>query len=109
MSTSTTTTPDSITANPSGGTTFAGPGAVNVMRATVIGHALLLYHRTKMLANRAYTPKAMIRAAEQITGQQFKARAYEEAGNALIAFARNEAARINITNQINSGKEGRKG
>lgn len=56
---------------------------VDTYRALVIASALHLYATTGMLANNAYTPKNMIRAASEITGKTFKPRAYIEAANAL--------------------------
>lgn len=62
---------------------FEGSEQVNVFRAIAIKHALLLYARTGMKANRMYTPKNMIAAASQITGQKFKPRDYVGAANGI--------------------------
>jgi hypothetical protein len=68
-------------------TTFTGPDQVGRYRAIVMAQALSLYAKTGMKANRAYTPSAMIAAAREITGKHFRARAYEEAAQALRDWA----------------------
>jgi hypothetical protein len=70
-----------------GGTSFVGKEAVDVYAMTVIASGLLFYARTGMKPNRAYTPKAMMQAAEKYTGKKFKARAYLEAAEALTTHA----------------------
>lgn len=60
-------------------------------RAITLAHALRLYARTGMKANRAYNPFAMLATASQITGQSFPSRAYLEAADALVAWAREDA------------------
>jgi hypothetical protein len=69
------------------GTSFVGPDAVQVFRCRAIASALRLYAATGMQANRAYTPKAMMAAATQITGVVFKARDYAGAAAALTSHA----------------------
>ena len=65
------------------GTTFQGSD-VGIFRAIAIASALRLYARSGMRVNRAYTPKAMLAAAEQITGQVFKGKnKYMAAAQAL--------------------------
>lgn len=70
-----------------GGTSFVGKEAVDVYAMIVIASGLRLYAKTGMKPNRAYTPSAMMRAAQQHTGKKFKARAYLEAADALQARA----------------------
>jgi hypothetical protein len=65
---------------------FVGPAGVAIFRATVIEHALRLYAKTGIRANRAYTPSAMMRAATDITGRKFKARDYLGAADAIRAW-----------------------
>lgn len=89
-----TNTPANSIETNAGGTMFAGPQAVNVFRATAIASALRFYAKTGMKMNRAYTPKAMMAAASQITGQTFKARDYAAAAEALRAWATAQAAAI---------------
>ncbi len=60
---------------------------VSVYRAMVVASALRLYAKTGMKANRAYTPKAMLATASQITGKTFRARDYVGAADALKAWA----------------------
>lgn len=84
---------DSIT-NSGAGTTFTGTGGVNVYRATVIASALRLYAKTGMKANRAYTPTAMLAAANEITGHHYRRGQYEAAAAGLTEWARRTAAEI---------------
>lgn len=69
-----------------GGRSFIGSD-VNIFRAVAIASALRFYAETGMRVNRAYTPKAMIAAASQMTGRTFKARDYIGAADALEALA----------------------
>ena len=62
---------------------FTGPEEVQVYRAIVIKSALRFYAKTGMRVNRAYTPTAMLRVAQEITGMKFKRGQYEEAAQAL--------------------------
>jgi hypothetical protein len=55
-------------------------------RAIVIAKALKLYSDTGFKANRAYTPRRMMNAATEITGQKFKPRQYMDAHDALMAM-----------------------
>ena len=73
----------SIEQSPDGSIVFSGTDAVNVFRCEVIASALRLYAKSKMQVNRAYTPTAMLRAAEQLTGCKFKRGQYHEAADAL--------------------------
>jgi hypothetical protein len=74
--------------------TFTG-SAVNVYAAMVLAKALVLYAKTGMKVNRAYTPKNMMATAAKVTGKTFKARDYEGAAVALGAYVNDEIARIN--------------
>jgi hypothetical protein len=60
---------------------------VHIIQAKVVAHALRLYVRTGLQANRAYTPAAMLRTASSITGQQFKRGQYTQAAAALDTWA----------------------
>jgi len=84
---------------------FVGPDAVNVFAMAVIASALRLYAKTGMKANRAYTPKAMMKAAESHTGLKFKARDYIGAAEALEAKVQAEKARIGALTQPVSSRE----
>lgn len=68
-------------------TSFSGPDQVDRYRAIVLATGLDLYRKTGLRPNRAYTPKAMMTAAAEITGRKFKARAYQEAAEALREWA----------------------
>jgi hypothetical protein len=80
-----------IHAHASGSTSFVGPDAVGIYRATVIESALRFYARTGMRVNRAYTPTAMMRAASEITGRKFKTRDYIGAADAIHAWRHDPA------------------
>lgn len=87
-----------ISGTPGGGMVFAGPRGVGVYRATAIASGLTMYAKCGMLPNRAYTPRAMMRAAAEITGQQFKARDYVGAAAALRAWAHAQSAIVHADN-----------
>lgn len=52
-------------------------------QALVLKHALLLYAKTGMKANTAYTPKNMMATAQKILGKKLKARDYTGTAEAL--------------------------
>lgn len=56
---------------------------VFAIRALTIAKALELYADTRMKANRAYTPTAMLKAAKEITGSTFKRGEYKQAATAI--------------------------
>jgi hypothetical protein len=70
-----------------GGMSFNGADAVNVYRAKVIASALRFYAKTGMKVNRAYTPTAMIKAANEMTGHVYRRGQYEAAAAALDELA----------------------
>lgn len=73
---------------------FIGTEAVNVFAMAVIASSLRLYAETGMKPNRAYTPSAMMRAAEHHTGLKFKKRDYLGAADALSAKVQAEKERL---------------
>lgn len=86
---------DSITYDDKGqARTFSGEGAVNVFAMAALASGLRLYAKTRMLPNRAWTPKAMMAAATYHTGQTFKARDYIGAADALSVKVQAEKIRI---------------
>ena len=58
----------------------------NVFRAVVIEHALRLYAKTGMKANRMYTPTNMLKAAASMTGFTYKRGQYLQAADDLKAL-----------------------
>jgi hypothetical protein len=74
--------------------TFVGREAVDVFAMAAIASGLRLYAATGMKPNRAYTPSAMMQAAERYTGQTFKKRDYLGAADALSAKVQAEKARL---------------
>lgn len=86
---------DEITYRESGDAqSFTGPGAVDVFVMAALATGLRLYAKTGIKPNRAWTPKAMMAAAERHTGQKFRSRDYEGAAAALSAKVQSEKARI---------------
>ncbi len=65
------------------GTTFAGPDAVALYRATALWSGLGMYLKCKMQPNRAWTPTAMLKAASGITGKTYKRGQYQQARDDL--------------------------
>lgn len=62
-----------------------------LFQAKVLASALRLYARTGIQPNRAYTPGAMLRTAEHITGEQFRRGQYVQAAAALDAWTQQAA------------------
>ncbi len=60
---------------------------VNIFRALAIASALDLYAKTGMKVNRAYTPTAMIAAANEMTGHVYRRGQYAAAAMALRELA----------------------
>lgn len=79
-----------------GGTTFAGPDAVALFRATTIASGLRMYAKHKILPNRAYTPTAMLKAATGITGKAYKRGQYQQAADDIKLWADTMAAALPI-------------
>ncbi len=52
-------------------------------QAIAIRQALILYAKTGIKANRAYTPTAMLAAAQRITGKTFRRGQYIQAAEAI--------------------------
>lgn len=59
---------------------------IQVAQAMVLRSAIKLYQQTGMRASRMYTPVAMIRTTEKITGKEIKKRDYAGAVAALTEF-----------------------
>ena len=53
-------------------TTFSGTRGVTTFQAIALKHGLLLYAKTGMKPNRAWTPSAMLKTAGHITGHTYK-------------------------------------
>lgn len=56
----------------SGGTTLAGPDAVNLYRAMVLRSSIRLYEKTGMIPTRGLTITKMFMMAKQYTGKMYK-------------------------------------
>jgi hypothetical protein len=80
-----------------GGTTFAGPDAVALFRATSLASGLRLYAKTGMKPNRAWTPSAMLHAAGAITGKRYKRGQHQQAADDLKVWADTMAAALPVT------------
>lgn len=81
-------------------TGFSGEIGMGVFRATVISHGLKLYAKTSLHPNCAYTPKAMMKAAEEILGKKFKSRDYLIAAEELRIFAEENVPKARELGQI---------
>lgn len=79
-----------------GGTSFNGPGAVDVFRAITIASALRLYARLALMPVRAYTPTAMLRVASEYLGHPFKRGQYQQAADELSAWAQQARSGMDI-------------
>lgn len=66
---------------------FVGDDVVR-FQAVSLASALKLYAKTGIKANRAYTPTAMMRTAQKITGKTFASRDYMGASKALLEWAK---------------------
>lgn len=69
-----------------GGTSFVGSD-VGIFQALAVASALDLYAKTGMKVNRAYTPTAMIKMANTITGHVYRRGQYTAAALALREWA----------------------
>ena len=83
--------------------THTGDG-IQIYRARIIASGLVLYKTTGMLANRAYTPKNMMRAAAEITGKKYKARDYLGAATDLKAWADERTPAAVANGEIRHGR-----
>lgn len=77
-----------------GGTTFVGPDAVALFRATAIASGLRMYAKTGMRPNRTWTPTIMLKAATGITGKAYKRGEYAKAAEDVKAWADEMAAAL---------------
>lgn len=80
-------------------TAYVGKDAVSLFRARVIASALRLYAKTKIKANRAYTPKNMLAAATDITGKSYKRGQFEQAAADIDKWAAEMKAALPIEEQ----------
>ena len=62
--------------------------SVEVYRILALKKGLEFYAKTGVQVNRLWTPKGMMRTAEQITGRKFKPRDYKGAAKALDQLIR---------------------
>lgn len=72
-----------IQSHAGGAISFVGADATKLYSATVLKSALRLYAKTGMKVNRAYTPSAMLAAAERITGKTYRRGQYQQAQDDL--------------------------
>lgn len=83
----------------SGGTTFAGPDAVNLYRAAVLKQGLAMYARSKMLLTRGATPTFMLAEATKYTGHKYKRGAYLEAAKDMADWIATMKAAMPVTDE----------
>lgn len=65
---------------------FTGTEQTRCFAAIALKHAIRLYVRTGMKANRAYTPSAMLAAASRYTGKTYKRGQLQQAHDDLHAW-----------------------
>ena len=70
-----------------GGSSYVGPGAVDVFRAMVLASSLRLWGKTKIL-HRGVRVGDLFRLATEYTGRTFKRAQAAEAADAVTAWAR---------------------
>lgn len=75
-------------------------------RALAIKHALKLYAHTGIKVNRAYTPRAMMRAVEEITGKKFRVRDYLIAVKELEVWIEQNKYRLDAEMNTESAARG---
>jgi hypothetical protein len=72
-----------ITIRKGGGMSIVGADATNLYRAVMLGQALRMYAKTKMLATRNATPSVMLRMAAEYSGKTYKRGQYVQAADDL--------------------------
>jgi hypothetical protein len=81
-----------------GGSMFAGPDAVNLVRAVHLKAALSLYAKTKMLMTRGATPTVLLKLAEEYTGKKYKGNdKYNEAAEGVRIWIETMRAALPVT------------
>lgn len=65
---------------------FDTPKSIQAYQAITLKHAIKLYARTGMKANRSYTPTNMLKAATTFTGRKYKRGQFELAISDLEDF-----------------------
>lgn len=83
-----------------GGTTFAGPLAVDVYRMATIARGIELFGKTGMKPTRFWKQTDMIKYAGTTVGRAFKRSEWKEAADALRQHSRDSAAAINAVNEV---------
>lgn len=82
-----------------GGTTLAGPDAVNLFRAITLVSALRLYARTRMLMTRGATPTRLLAWAKEYTGKTYKRGDYVQAADDVQKWVNTMKAALPVTNE----------
>lgn len=98
-------TQDSEIVHHNGGTTFAGPDAVSLVRAVYLKQALVMYARSKLLMTRGATPGFMLVEATKYTGHKYKRGAYTEAAKDLADWIATMKAALPVTDNRSSESE----
>lgn len=82
------------------GTSYSGGLGMKVYTATVLASGLRLYAKTGMKPNSAWTPTAMIRKANELTGHVYRRGQYNMAAAALTELAAKLAPEARRLGQI---------
>jgi hypothetical protein len=81
-----TTSQTDYLARTNNGQTFVG-GDVRIYQALLLASALNLYAKTGIRVNKSYTPTAMLRVANKLTGHNYRRGQYAAAATALRELA----------------------
>ena len=81
-----------------GGSMYAGPDAVNLVRAVHLKAALSMYAKTKMLMTRGATPTMLLVMAREYTGKTYKgANKYHDAAEGVQVWIDTMRAALPVT------------
>jgi hypothetical protein len=77
-------------------TGFAGPDAVDYVRATVLASALKLYAKAKICPTRGVGIKAMLLHATAYTGKKYRIKDAQQAADDVLLWAREMKAALPV-------------
>jgi hypothetical protein len=81
-------------------TTFAGPDAVNLVRAVHVKTALSMYAKHKMLMTRGANPTSLLLLAKEYTGKTYKGKdKYNEAAEGVRIWIETMKAALPVTDE----------
>lgn len=94
-----TTKPDQseVVLHASGGTTFAGPDAMNLYRAITLKASLNLFAKTGIIPTRGISGSRLLAMATQYTGKHYKRGTHAQAAEDLDVWIKTMKAALPIT------------